>query len=219
MKKRIVLFLILLSSIAYAKKITTSNPNDYSVSLLSGKSAFCRGAIIAPSWILTAGHCITTGLNGITNSKIRYKKRVLHKFKFKHGVDIGLIHIQNKAYQKKKAIRLLAKPLLIDYGHLRCQKITHAAHRGTPAIYNLTFRAYSKKMLKTSNPKGIAGSSGSPWIMKTDVGDILVGITHGGGVAPQVAQTKEWINELIHTYTPNEKVKWLKNRDEILIAQ
>ncbi|MFZ9089125.1 MAG: hypothetical protein ACO3FE_03450, partial [Planctomycetaceae bacterium] len=53
-----------------------------------------------------------------------------------------------------------------------------------------------------------AGSSGGPWIIHSAaVGDVLVGITHGGGYAPQVAWAAEWIQETV-THRSSDRLYW-----------
>ena len=201
------------------EKVTTSNPNDYSVSILSGNADICKGAVIAPSWILTAAHCVTKGTGYVTTTKVKDKKRIAKKFKFKQG-DIALLKIYNAPFKEKNAIKLLAKPLLQEYGVLDNIKVTHNAKRGTPAVYgNLKLRVNNKRTLKSLTPKGKAGSSGSPWVVKTDYGHVVVGVTHGGGRAPQVSQARKWIDKIVKKHTPNEEVNWLEDRDIILEAQ
>jgi len=204
----------------FPEKTTSSNPSDYSVSILSKKSDTCKGAIIAPSWVLTAAHCLKRGTNYVTSSKVKDRKRIAKKFKFKRGGDIALLKIYNAPFNEKNAVKLLANPLLQEYGVLDNIKVTHNAKRGTPAVYgNLRLAVKNERTLKSLTPKGKAGSSGSPWVVKTDYGHVVVGVTHGGGFAPQVSQAKKWIDTIVTKHTPNEKVNWLENRDIILEAQ
>jgi hypothetical protein len=51
------------------------------------------------------------------------------------------------------------------------------------------------------------GSSGSPWVIhSTQVGDVLVGITHGGGRAPQVAFVARWLQQSVATHSSDQLV-------------
>jgi len=203
-------------------KVTTSVPDDYSISILNGRSDICKGVVIAPSWVLTAGHCATQGITHVTSStsKVRSKKRIDKKFKFRKGADLALLKIYNAPFKSEEAITLLAKPILPEYGILDNIKVIHNAKKGIAVVYdNLRLKARTKKQLKSLTPKGKAGSSGAPWVVKTDYGHVAVGITHGGGVAPQIAQARKWIDKLVKKHTPNEQINWLEDRELILEAQ
>ena len=200
--------------------LVSAQPNDYSISLLAkGKVDMCKGAIIAPSWVLTAKHCATSKLSHVTDGKLQNKVKIDKKIRFKKS-DIALLKLVNPVFDKKNAVMLSAQPLLKEYGKLDYRKVTHNARRGTPWINeNLILRAKNLKNLKSLTPVGKAGSSGSPWVVSTDVGDVVVGVTHGGGYAPQVSLAKSWIDAALKVYTPNEHIKWLTDREMILDAQ
>jgi len=209
------------SPIEHPIKDESAKPNDYSVSLLRKKgSDICKGVIIAPSWVLTAKHCATKNLTFVTDKKLRNKKRVVKKFRFKKGADIALLKIANAPFDEKSTAIVLGKALRADMGKLTYKKVTHNTKKGTPKIYHsLTLVAKNTRVLKSLTPKGKAGSSGSPWVVDTDMGDVVIGVTHGGARAPQIAQAKKWINALISKNTPNETVKWITDIDTILEAQ
>jgi len=200
--------------------IFSANPNDYSISLLTkGKIDICKGAIIAPSWILTAKHCAVTNLNYVTDGKRKEKVKIDKKIRFKRS-DIALLKLVKPLFENKNIVMLSAKPLLKEFGKLDYKKVTHNASRGTPRVYgNLSLRANNQKTLKSLTPVGKAGSSGSPWVVTTDVGDVVVGVTHGGGRAPQVSFAKSWMDATLKAYTPDEHIKWLTDREMILNAQ
>jgi len=201
-------------------KTVSAKPNDYSVSLLArGRADMCKGVIIAPSWVLTAKHCATTKLSHVTDGKRKDKVKIDKKLRFKKS-DIALLKLKNPVFTDEKIVMLSAEPLLREYGKLDYRKVTHNASRGTPRVYgNLKLRANNLKTLKSLTPVGKAGSSGSPWVVSTDIGDVVVGVTHGGGRAPQVSLAKSWIDEALSTYTPQESVKWLTDREMIINAQ
>jgi len=200
--------------------IFSAKPNDYSISLLiKGRVDMCKGVVIAPSWVLTAKHCATTKLSHVTDGKRKDKVKIAKKIRFKKS-DIALLKLAKPVFGNKNIVMLSAKPLLKEYSKLDYRKVTHNASRGTPRVYgNLILRANNQKSLKSLTPVGKAGSSGSPWVVSTDVGDVVVGVTHGGGYASQVSFAKSWIDATLKTYTPTEQVKWLTDREMILNAQ
>jgi len=199
---------------------TSTNPNEYSVSLFANKRNICKGVIIAPSWVLTAKHCTTRKLNFVTESKKKNRVKIVRKFKFKNHADIGLLQIANAPFGNRMPVRLLSKSLLPSYGVLDGFKVTHNSKKGVPTVYkNLKIKPISKKRLRLLNPAGKPGSSGSPWLVKTDIGDVVVAVTHGGGFGPQVSQAKEWIDSTVSRYTPSENVNWLSDTDILLRRQ
>lgn len=78
------------------------------------------------------------------------------------------------------------------------------AWRGIPAVGKGDHLAVPNK----KNRKGKAGSSGSPWVIHSpQVGDVLVGITHGGGRAPQVAYAARWIQQSVTRHS-SDRLVW-----------
>jgi len=77
------------------------------------------------------------------------------------------------------------------------------AWRGIPAVGHGDHLTVPIK----KNRKGKAGSSGSPWVIHSaKVGDVLVGITHGGGRAPQVAFAAGWIQQSVAKHSSDSLV-------------
>ena len=60
-----------------------------------------------------------------------------------------------------------------------------------------------------------AGSSGGPWLIHSQqIGDVLVGITHGGGFAPQVAYAATWIQESVSRHS-NDRLMWATKKQTL----
>ena len=197
---------------------TPTTAKEYGVTLLRNTSSLCKGVIIAPSWVLTAKHCATQRLNFVTAGKKNQKKRVEQKIRFR-GADIALLRVKKASFTEDQSAQVLAIPLPTSH-QFTYKKVIHKTNKSMPKIYDeLTLKVKNKKRLKSFTPRGKAGSSGAPWVVNTDKGDVVVGITHGGGRAPQIAQAKKWIDAQIKKWTPNENVKWMTDIDTILEAQ
>ncbi|MEA1879377.1 MAG: trypsin-like serine protease [Campylobacterota bacterium] len=190
--------------------VTDLKPNDYSVSLLNGGGIdFCKGAVVAPSWVMTAKHCATTGLKYVTDKKRKHKVKVHKKFRIE-GADFALLKVKKGSFAEDKALPLLSDTLKRAYGNIDFKKITHNSRRGTPAIYiNLVLKGTSKKLLYAIKRAGKAGSSGSPWVVNTQVGDVAVAVTHGGGRGVQTSYAKKWVDKVLLNNTPEESIKWI----------
>ena len=68
---------------------------------------------------------------------------------------------------------------------------------------------------KKEDRRGKAGSSGGPWLIHSDeVGDVLVGITHGGGFAPQVAYAAKWIQESVSKHS-KDRLIWATKKQTL----
>ncbi len=159
-----------------------------------------KGVLIAPGWAMTASHCITSraqkgGKVGIIfpgpKGKI-IKVKVAKVFRAGHK-DIALLKLARAVKPEERVPVLLLRDAVL--GKINMKKVAgNAVWRDIPA-------RGKKDNLNVPNKKdrkGKAGTSGAPWLLHSKtVGDVLIGITHGGGRAPQVAFVSRWIQETV----------------------
>ena len=144
-----------------------------------------KGVLISPRWAMTASHCITSRKQkagkvtvifpGPKGKKIKVTKVLRHKSK-----DIVLLQLARAVKPTERMpVLLLCEKVLGKFPMKKCAD--NAAWR-------------NKK-----DRKGIAGTSGSPWLMHSKtVGDVLIGVTHGSDRAPSVAWMSRWIQETVN---------------------
>lgn len=186
----------------------TNDRKNLSVNCGGGK-----GVLISPGWVLTASHCITSRKQKAGQVKARFtglkKKAVqirVNKVIRHPSKDLALLRLVRPVKPAERPPLLLLRERLVRAdGKLMIKKVTgNMAWRGIPAVGkgdNLTVP--NKK-----NRKGKAGSSGSPWVIHSPrVGDVLVGITHGGGRAPQVAFVARWIQQSVARHS-SDRLVW-----------
>ena len=200
-----------------------SNRKDYSVNFSSG-----RGVVVAPNWVLTASHVISSRYNKNPKKvhirwKTKYKQAGL-KDKvsytkalkiYRHPyLDLALVHTVfdlTKRDPARNPVLLLKEPLTKKDGKVKIKKVSsNMVWRDIPARVVKGGGLYVSK----NQRKGKAGTSGAPWLIEgTPVGDVLVGITHGTGLAPQVALAKRWMAKIIEEATPEQQLYFAAKKD------
>ena len=181
---------------------------NYAITLGGGK-----GVLISPSWVLTASHVITWDKQKDPwKLSMRFAGRDGEEYRaakvFRHpGKDLALVQLRQPILQGREPV-LLMRDIIGKGQKVTVKKVTEGrqdAWKNLPARGGRQDNLYISK----GQRKGGAGTSGSPWLVESPlVGDVLVGITHGSGRAPQVAAAKGWIDKIVSTNTPDEQLHW-----------
>lgn len=196
--------------------IVTTGQSPFPMNDRRNLSVYCgggKGVLISSHWVLTASHCITSNKAKSGDVQVRFTTAqrkparigvdlvIRHKTK-----DLALLRLKRPVSKlERPALLLLRQTLVKADGKLKIKKVAGSeVWREIPAVGAGDHLRIPRK----EDRRGKAGSSGGPWIIHSAaVGDVLVGITHGGGYAPQVAWAAEWIQETV-THRSSDRLYW-----------
>ncbi len=180
-----------------------------------------RGVLVAPHWAMTAAHCITsqaekTGrLSAIVkNQGKKVASRKANLVVRYAGKDVALVRLETPF-----PVDLLEPPLLLKDTVRGKQPVLVKKVAATMVWTDIpAFGKTDNWFVPKAARQGKAGTSGSPWLVHSDlVGDVLVGITHGSGRAPQIGYLRNWIADTVAQHS-DDALHWA-TLEQALVGQ
>lgn len=162
----------------------------------------CTASLIAPSWALTAKHCVGSkvrsgkikpvlsfGMAPVrakNTGKVREKRKGVETF-FYPGRDLALVKL-NKPVTNIMPVKLLASVITPDMPSAKMTVLGKlnktAVHKNRPvrASKQQTGVLYHSKLKGEKSRPGKAGYSGGPWVIEDPIfGHVQIGVNQGGG--------------------------------------
>ena len=172
--------------------------------------------LIAPSWAITAKHLAVKKARapGSVNVKLTFQagvERQVKKVYLCPGVDMALLRLGRPIGKVVQPVALCSTRLDKKHGTFpftfvsRGHKLKVVKGRRGKGNGN---RIYHSKDSNGKRP-GSAGDSGGGWVFerKSPDRDILFAVIHGGGMGPQVAAQRKWIDKIVGDNS-KEKIQW-----------
>ena len=181
----------------------------------------CTAELVAPLWVITAGHCAARVLHNETvkvhvellNATTPTLRRDVEAHSCVHApgkIDVALCRLTEQVgVEEAHPVKLnlaLYKPggALPPSEGAMCVGTSHGLHAIGPKTL-LTQSGGAHLFVDNTNGSGMhAGDSGGAWLVRSKVGRewVLTGVIHGGekrggqkhGVASQLSYIGEWIN-------------------------
>lgn len=188
----------------------------------------CTASLIAPSWALTAKHCVGSKVrNGSTKPTLRFGMAPLRGKNVKKAKkegrilvsrkgtdvflfpsrDIALVKL-SKPIKQITPVKLLSSPVTRSMPQVRMTVLGKlngtSIHKKRPVKASRAHGSLYHSILKDEKSRpGKAGYSGGPWVIEDEkLGHVQIGVNHGGGRGASVGgKVSKWIEEKLLKYS------------------
>lgn len=168
-------------------------------------------SLISPSWVITAAHVASKKADTPKKSNVEIKfggeTRTVDMAFCVEGTDLAIAHL-SKPVTTITPVALCDQIVTKESGTF---PITWASRgRGFKVIPGIIAKGDGERIIigKDDRP-GQSGDSGCGFVIDMPKGqnDLLVGVLHGSGLAPQPARFHSWIDRTMAAHS-DEKVIW-----------